>query len=73
VHPATSRHRGAVVHGNGGRAPSNKLSDELRTQIVELRRTKYAGFNDQYFTEKLLSEERVSASRATIQRLLRKE
>lgn len=63
----------AVVHGNRGRAPSNKLSDEVRSQIVELRRAKYAGFNDQHFTEKLLSEEKIAASRPTIQRLLRRE
>jgi len=63
----------ALVHGNCGRAPSNKLSDELRTNVVELRRTKYAGFNDQHFTEKLASDEKVSTSRKTIQRLLRKE
>ena len=62
----------AVVHGNRGRAPSNKLSDETRAHIVALRRTKYVGFNDQHFTEKLLSEEQVSSSRPTIQRLLRK-
>ena len=63
----------AVVHGNRGRAPSNKLSDELRAKIVKLRRTKYAGFNDHHFTEKLASEEQVVTSRRTIQRLLRKE
>ena len=74
AHPSTVNDEGnkAVVHGNRGRAPSNKLSDETRAHIVALRRTKYVGFNDQHFTEKLLSEEQVSSSRPTIQRLLRK-
>jgi hypothetical protein len=38
---------------------------------VRLRRKKYAGFNDQHFTEKLLEEEGVEISRASVQRLLR--
>src|SRR5207244_4945528 len=40
-------------------------------QIVELRRKKYAGFNDQHFTEKLCEVERIRISRASVQRLLR--
>ena len=63
----------AVVHGNRGRAPSNKLSDEKRAKLVELRRTKYVGFNDQHFTEKLAAAEEISTSCSTVRRLLRKE
>lgn len=63
----------AVVHGNRGRAPSNKLSDEKRAKVVELRRTKYAGFNDQHFTEKLAAAEAIATSCSTVRRLLRKE
>ena len=60
-----------VVHGNSGRPPPNRLDDETRRQIVELRRTKYDGFNDQHFTEKLVEEEGIDVSRASVQRLLR--
>jgi transposase len=61
-----------VVHGNTGRAPSNKLSELVAKRIVELRRSKYDGFNDQHFVEKLLEEEKLSISRASVQRLLRR-
>ena len=60
-----------VVHGNRGRAPSNRVSEELRARIVELRRQTYDGFNDQHFTEKLGEVEGVTLSRASVQRLLR--
>jgi transposase len=65
--------RGAagVVHGNHGRAPGNRVAAELGARIVELRRQKYEGFNDQHFTEKLGAVEGVKIARATVQRLLR--
>jgi transposase len=61
----------AGVHGNAGRAPAHRLGEEVRDQIVELRRKKYAGFNDQHFTEKLCEVEGLKVSRASVQRLLR--
>jgi transposase len=60
-----------VVHGNTGRAPQHRIADTVREQIVELRRKRYAGFNDQHFTEKLCELEGVKISRASVQRLLR--
>jgi transposase len=60
-----------VVHGNTGRAPQHRIAEAVREQIVELRRKKYAGFNDQHFTEKLCEVERVPISRPSVQRLLR--
>lgn len=65
--------RGAagVLHGNRGREPSNRITEELRGRIVELRRRTYEGFNDQHFTEKLSEVEGVKVSRATVQRMLR--
>lgn len=61
----------AVVHGNTGRAPQHRVAEAVRERIVELRRRKYAGFNDQHFTEKLCEVEGVTISRASVQRLLR--
>src|SRR5260221_13600349 len=65
--------RGAagVVHGNHGRVPRNRLTEQLRGRIVELRRQKYDGFNDQHFTEKLCEVEGVPISRTSVRRLLR--
>lgn len=60
-----------VVHGNRGRAPAHRLAEELRRRIVELRSGKYAGFNDQHFTEKLAEAEQLVVSRGTVRRVLR--
>jgi transposase len=60
-----------VVHGNTGRAPQHCVAEAMREQIVELRRKKYAGFNDHHFTEKLCEVEKITISRASVQRLLR--
>jgi transposase len=58
-------------HGNLGRAPPNKTSDEVRRMIVELRNGLYAGFNDHHFTEKLVEKCGLKVSRQTVQRILR--
>jgi len=65
------RGRAGVMHGNRGRTPTHRLAEEVREQIVEWRRGKYAGFNDHHFTEKLCEVEGVTVSRASVQRLLR--
>jgi hypothetical protein len=64
------RGRAAMVHGNTGRAPANRAPEEVRRRVVHLMRTKYAGFNDQHFTEKLVAEG-IVLSRPTVQRILR--
>ena len=51
-----------VLHGDRGRAPAHRLKAALRDQIVKLRQGKYAGFNDQQFTEKLAEDEGISPS-----------
>jgi transposase len=63
-------HKG-VIHGNAGRAPAHKTPSVIRDRIVELARNKYAGFNDQHFTEKLWSIEGLKISRQTVRRVLR--
>lgn len=62
-----------LIHGNTGRSPPNKLSQELRDKIIDLRKGRYAGFNDQHFTEKLVEVEKIPVSRPTVQRVLRME
>ena len=44
-----------LVHGNAGRCPKHRTSEEVRERVLLLRRGKYDGFNDQHFTEKLQS------------------
>jgi transposase len=61
----------AVVHGNTGRAPAHKTAELVRRRVVELARGKYAGFNDEHFTEKLYSEEGLDLARQTVRRILR--
>lgn len=61
----------AVLHGNTGRHPKHRIVDLVRTRIVQLRRERYRGFNDQHFTEKLLEVEGLTVSRSTIRRILR--
>ncbi len=61
----------ALVHGNTGRAPENKVSDEIRRRIVELRRERYEGFNDHHFTDKLDEVEGIKFPRETVRRILR--
>jgi hypothetical protein len=60
-----------VVHGNTGRSPQQRVADEVRARIVELRRKKYAGFNDVHFTEKLVEIEELAVSRVSVRRVLR--
>lgn len=61
-----------VIHGNTDRAPKHKTPELIVARIVELWREKYAGFNDQHFTEKLAELEGLKLSRQTVRRLLRK-
>jgi transposase len=60
----------AVVHGNRGRVPKQTLSPELRQRIAELAQTKYIGFNQTHFAEKLRSDEDIHVSRSTVWRIL---
>jgi transposase len=60
-----------VVHGNTGRAPAHRLAEAIRAEILDLARGRYAGFNDQHFTEKLCGTEGLKVSRQTVRRILR--
>ena len=66
-----ARGQAAVVHGNTGRAPWNRTPASVREKVVELAREKYAGFNDQHLSEKLVGCEGIERSRQTVRRLLR--
>lgn len=69
---ATYREEGAagLVHGNRGRRPANATERELRDRVVELARTKYAGYNHQHLTEELNEVEAIDLDRSTVRRIL---
>jgi transposase len=60
-----------IAHGNRGRPSPFKMSDELRAQVIELRRGTYAGFNDRHFADELKEEEDLKIGRETVRKLLR--
>jgi len=60
----------ALVHGNRGRHPAHAVSAETREQVVTLAMTKYAGFNQVHFTEKLEGEG-IVLSRSAVRRILK--
>jgi transposase len=60
----------ALAHGNRGRAPSNRLTEDLRSRILALSQEKYSGFNDTHFTEQLASEG-IDVSRELVRRIRR--
>ena len=60
-----------LVHGNRGRAPSNRLSEETKARIVELTDESYVHVNDSHLSELLAEREGITISRAALRRLLR--
>ena len=60
-----------VLHGNRGKAPSNKTSSEKIKQVVQLARGPYQGLNDTHLTEKLKEKEKIALSRASVRTILR--
>lgn len=60
-----------LIHGNRGRVPSNRRSEETRARIVTLAVGRYAGVNDSHLTELLAEREGITISRAALRRLLR--
>jgi len=60
----------ALVHGNRGREPANALGEDLRERVVELARTKYAGFNQLHMAEMLRDEEEMDVARSSVRRIL---
>ncbi len=61
----------ALVHGNNGRRPVNRLGDVKRDDLAELAQTTYAGFNPVHLAE-TLAEERpeLAVSPRTLRRVL---
>jgi transposase len=62
-----------LLHGNRGRAPANKTSDDVRSKVLELSEEKYALFNDTHFTEMLALREDIALSREMVRKIRREE
>jgi len=64
------KERGAkgLLHGNVGRPPPNRLSDQLKQEVLALSRQRYEGLNDVHFTEMLSEREGLEVSRETVRR-----
>lgn len=60
-----------VKHGNLGSRKPWGLSRAVADRIVDLAKSRYAGFNDSHMTEKLVTVEKIQVSRETVRRLLR--
>jgi len=62
------KERGAkgLLHGNVGRPPPNRLSDQLKQQVLALSRQRYEKLNDVHFTEMLVEREGIELSRETV-------
>jgi len=69
---AEYRRRGAaaVIHGNRGRPPVNRVASATARRVVKLARGRYCGFNQQHFTELLAEREDIHLSRSSVRRIL---
>jgi transposase len=63
----------AVVHGNQGRRPVNRMDAATRARIVALagKEGRYAGVNVSHMQELLAREEQIVVGRSTLDRLLK--
>ena len=61
----------ALAHASRGRPSPRRLPERMRARILQLARTRYAGFNDHHLCEKLCEVEGFSLGRETLRRLLR--
>lgn len=71
---AAYRQRGiaAMAHGNRGRVPANRISEQVRKEILRLAKETYQDYNDCHFTEELAErEEPIVVSRSTLRRIRR--
>jgi transposase len=61
----------AFMHGNRGRPPPWRISDELRARVAVLGGGRYAACNDTHLQELLLRDEGIALSRSSVRRIRR--
>jgi transposase len=69
-----ARYRGpdgvaALIHGNAGRIPANRLDPAVRVRIVELASTTYCGVNRTHLAELLSEREAIVVAARTVRRI----
>ena len=60
----------ALVHGNRGRIPANRLDDDARARLVELATTTYADVNRAHLADLLAEREDIHVAERTLRRIL---
>lgn len=65
----------AVLHGNQGRLPANRIDPAIRAQICDLAGPagKYHDFNICHLHDRLQQDEQIAIGRSTLDRLLRQQ
>lgn len=61
----------AFMHGNRGRPPTWRLSDDLRARVASLGNGRYAACNDTHLQEIILRDEGILLSRSSVRRIRR--
>jgi transposase len=60
----------ALVHGNRGRVPANRLDEGLRARLVDLASTTYVGVNRAHLSDLLAEREGIVVAERTLRRIL---
>jgi transposase len=60
----------ALVHGNRGRVPANRIGDALRARLVDLATTTYADVNRAHLADLLAEREGIVVAERTLRRVL---
>ena len=63
----------ALVHGNRGRPPTNRIPEALKARILDLASEEYAAFNDVHLKEALARDHGIHIGRETLRCWLRAE
>ena len=61
----------ALAHGNRGRSPVHRISEDTRKQVVALAQGPYLGLNHYHLQETLAEREKLILSRSSLWRILR--
>src|SRR6266568_5127196 len=59
----------ALAHGNRGKKPKQRISDQVRHQVIALATTTYAGCNYQHLRDLLAERDGITLSRASVRRI----
>ena len=62
----------ALAHGNRGRSPAHRISEETRKQVLALAQGPYQGLNHYHLQEVLAEREELVLSRSSLWRILAK-